>query len=242
MLERPLSHYWTSPLSLRFKFDPSHKIVICKFDLNCVFEICILHLYLFEKKKWKFAEINEMKWNEMKWSVRNALISCYIQCVPIKRKPVLSVRYLHCHASFNQIICFIIMGIFSSFIWYQTHDDISMKITENQPFNSWMSKSICAEWCWVDMTKFRLANPCQNKESKQKKHDKRNANECLCNTPLCYEMWQSLLSPYLLFCANKFWHHNFKWFVLGHAWPIHLVSGVKRTRMNWILQQFNFFW
>ena len=33
------------------------------------------------------------------------------------------------------------------------------------------------------MTKFRLANPCQNKESKHKKHDKlrdkRNANECL---------------------------------------------------------------
>ena len=24
------------------------------------------------------------------------------------------------------------------------------------------------------MTKFRLANPCQNKESKQKKHDKRD--------------------------------------------------------------------
>ena len=33
------------------------------------------------------------------------------------------------------------------------------------------------------MTKFRLANPYQNKESKQKKHhdkgDKRKANECL---------------------------------------------------------------
>ena len=32
------------------------------------------------------------------------------------------------------------------------------------------------------MTKFRLGNPCQNKESKQKKHDKRDkryANECL---------------------------------------------------------------
>ena len=32
------------------------------------------------------------------------------------------------------------------------------------------------------MTKFKLANPCQNKESKQKKHDKRdkrNTNECL---------------------------------------------------------------
>ena len=50
-----------------------------------------------------------------------------IQCVPIlKRKHNLSVRYLHCHARFNQNICFIIKGIFSSFIWYQTHDDISM--------------------------------------------------------------------------------------------------------------------
>ena len=61
--------------------------------------------------------------------------------------------------------------------------------------NSCMSKSICAEWwCWVDMTKFRLAYPCQNKESKQKKHDnrdKRNANECLFNTSLCSEMWQT---------------------------------------------------
>ena len=27
-----------------------------------------------------------------------------IQCVPIKRKPVLSVGYLHCHSSFNQTI------------------------------------------------------------------------------------------------------------------------------------------
>ena len=36
------------------------------------------------------------------------------------------------------------------------------------------------------MTKFRLANPCQNKESKQKKHDKRdkrNTNECLSTRP-----------------------------------------------------------
>ena len=49
-----------------------------------------------------------------------------IQCVPIKRKPVLSVGYLHCHGRFNQTTCFIIKGIFSSFIWYQTHDDISM--------------------------------------------------------------------------------------------------------------------
>ena len=49
------------------------------------------------------------------------------------------------------------------------------------------------------MTKFRLANPCQNKESKNKKHDKRdkrNANECLFNTSLCSETWQTPLSPY----------------------------------------------
>ena len=42
----------------------------------------------------------------------------------------------------------------------------------------------------IDMTKFRLANPCQNEESKQKKHDKRdqrNANECLFNTSLYSE-------------------------------------------------------
>ena len=37
----------------------------------------------------------------------------------------------------------------------------------------------------IFMTKFRLANPCQNKGSKHKKHDKRDkrnyANECLFN-------------------------------------------------------------
>ena len=48
------------------------------------------------------------------------------------------------------------------------------------------------------MTKFRLAKPCQNKKSKQKKHDKRgkrNANEFLFNTSLCSETWQTPLSP-----------------------------------------------
>ena len=39
-----------------------------------------------------------------------------VQCVPIKRKPVLSVRYLHCHARVKQTVCFIIKSIFSSFI------------------------------------------------------------------------------------------------------------------------------
>ena len=48
------------------------------------------------------------------------------------------------------------------------------------------------------MTKFRLANPYQNKESKQKKHDKRdkrNANEGLFNTSLCSETLQTLVKP-----------------------------------------------
>ena len=122
-----------------------------------------------------------------------------IQCVPIKRKPVLSVGYLHYHARFNQTICFIIKGMYLFFHlipytwWY-----LNAWLKWNN-LNSCMSKSICAElWCWVDMTKFRLANPCQNKESKQKKHDKRdkrNANECLFNTSLCSETWQTPLSP-----------------------------------------------
>ena len=113
-------------------------------------------------------------WNHP-FSIRSASTMEHIQCVPIKRKPVLSVRYLHCHARFNQTICFIIKGIFSSFIltpntwWY-----LNAWLKRND-LNSCMSKSICAEkWCWADMTKFRLANPCQNKESKQKKHDKRD--------------------------------------------------------------------
>ena len=38
------------------------------------------------------------------------------------------------------------------------------------------------------MNKLRLANPCQNKESRQKKYDKRdkrNVNKCLFNASLC---------------------------------------------------------
>ena len=33
------------------------------------------------------------------------------------------------------------------------------------------------------MTKVRLANPCQNKKSKQKEHDKRNANDVFSTRP-----------------------------------------------------------
>ena len=47
-----------------------------------------------------------------------------------------------------------------------------------------------------NMTKFRLANPCQNKESKQKKHDKRDKrNRMSFNTSICSETWQTPLSP-----------------------------------------------
>ena len=48
------------------------------------------------------------------------------------------------------------------------------------------------------MTNFRLTNPCQNKESKQKKHDKgdkRNANECLFNTYILFSNVADPLSP-----------------------------------------------
>ena len=49
---------------------------------------------------------------------------------------------------------------------------------------------------WYDQVQTVLANPYQNKESKQNKHDKiRNANECLFNTSLCSETWQTPLSP-----------------------------------------------
>ena len=130
------------------------------------------------------------------------MIVMYIPSVPDKkRKPVLSVRYLHCRPSFNQTICSIFKGIFSSFIWYQTHDDISMHDWKGTIWTR-ACQNRFAQYngvdCWIDMSKFRLANPCQNEESKQEKHDKRNkrnANECPFNTSLCSETWQTPLSP-----------------------------------------------
>ena len=56
------------------------------------------------------------------------------QCVPIKRKPVLSVRYLHCHARFNQTICFIIKGIFSSLILIPNTWWLSQCMNEKEQF------------------------------------------------------------------------------------------------------------
>ena len=40
----------------------------------------------------------------LRLSFQNLFKIIKIQCVPIKRKPVLSVGYLHCHAIFNQTI------------------------------------------------------------------------------------------------------------------------------------------
>ena len=53
-------------------------------------------------------------------------IKYVIQCVPEKRKPVLSVIYLHCRAGFNQNYMLRYLGHFLFFHLIQTHDDISM--------------------------------------------------------------------------------------------------------------------
>ena len=56
------------------------------------------------------------------------------------------------------------------------------------------------------MTKFRLptCNPCHNKESKQKKHDKRdkNANERLFNTTLCSKNMADPVKPLKSYSAQ----------------------------------------
>ena len=75
----------------------------------------IKQIYDYDSKK--------LKWNSVSF-ILDALY--YIPCVPEKRKPVLSARYFHCRPGFHQTIWFIFKGIFPSFIWYQTHDDISM--------------------------------------------------------------------------------------------------------------------
>ena len=69
---------------------------------------------------------NIFKWRSFFWFFVSSFKQASIQCVPIKSKSGLSVKYLHWHAYFNQTIWFIIKCIFNSFIWYQTHDDISM--------------------------------------------------------------------------------------------------------------------
>ena len=88
---------------------------------------CVLHeIQYFRTITATFKTLNTMFCSKVTlWNGVSNSIS--IPCVPENRKPDLSVRYLYCHAIVNQTtLCFIIKGIFSSFIWYQTHDDISM--------------------------------------------------------------------------------------------------------------------
>ena len=68
-------------------------------------------------------------WEEMNYGLDHTPI----QCVPIKRKPVLSVRYLLCHARLKQTIYFIIKSIFSSFIDTK-HIMISQCMNEREQF------------------------------------------------------------------------------------------------------------
>ena len=91
------------------------------------------------------------------------------------------------------------------------------------------------------MTNFRLslANPCQNEESKQKKHDKRNkinANEMsVQHVPLIWNVADPIKPLNSYSAQNNFdiiiWNGS----CLVVAWPMHIVTGVKRKRINWIL-------
>ena len=85
----------------------------------------------------------------------------YMYSASQKRKPVLSVIHLHYHARFNQTICFIIIGIFSSFILIPNIMMISQCMNEKEQFKLMHVK--------IDLRRimvFRLSNPCQNKKSK----------------------------------------------------------------------------
>ena len=76
------------------------------------------------------------------------------------------------------------------------------------------------------MTKVRLANPCQNKESKQKKHDqrdKRNVNECLFNTSILFWNVADPVKPLNSYSAQI----NFD-IEMVRAWPC-----MANTSCNW---------
>ena len=90
------------------------------------------------------------------------------------------------------------------------------------------------------MTKLRLANPCQNKESKQKKHDKRdildNINECLSeHVPL---FWKASGRPrYALkfpFCARSFLTSPFE--------MVSACSCMANTSCNWCQKERGYYW
>ena len=118
----------------------------------------------------------------------------------IKRKPVLSVRYLHCHARFYQTSMRSLSSAFSLLSFDTKHMMISQCMNDKEQFKLMhvkidLRRIMVLSWYYQSQT---IPNPCRNKESKQKKldkRDKRNANECLFNTSLCSETWQTPLSP-----------------------------------------------
>ena len=122
--------------------------------------------------------------------------SSYIQWRPNKEETRFMSEISHYHARFNQIICFIIKGIFSSFIWYQTHDDISMydwkKRIKLMHVKIDLRRIMVLSW----YDKVRLAYPCQNKKSKQKEHDKETKEMLMMSFQhvLYSETWQTPLA------------------------------------------------
>ena len=93
-----------------------------------------------------FAEVRCACQGPIKYALndKGGIIKVFnIQCVPIKRKPVLSVGYLHCHARFTQTISFIIKGI--SLLSFDTKHMMISQCMAEKDLNSCMSKLICAE-------------------------------------------------------------------------------------------------
>ena len=153
------------------------------------------------------------------------------------------MRYGHCWTCFHRTVCFMFKGIFNSFSWYQTHYRVSQMHRLNNCLQFELMHVIIElrtnnrpELIWPQ---FWLANPCQNEESKQKKHDKRNkrnGNECLFNTWIYSETWQTPLThikPLESYSAQInsdiiIWNGSC---LVVHG-QSHLVTGVKRKRIN----------
>ena len=104
-----------------------------------------------------------------------------------KRKPrFISMRYqsLPSHIMWNKLYAVLLSRAFSllSFDGGQTTIMISQCMNEREQFKLMHVKNDLRRIMVLsNMTKFRLANPCQNKESKQKKHDKRWQSEIQMN-------------------------------------------------------------
>ena len=132
-----------------------------------------------------------------------------IQYVPIKRKLVLSVTYLHCHAIFyNQTICFIIKGIFSS-IWYQTHDDISMHdwkgIIWTHACQNRFAQNIGVELIWPSsdlLIHVKIRSLSRRNMTKETKEMLMNVFPTCPSVLKCGRPREALK---LIFCANQFW-------------------------------------